>query len=138
MKTHDQHFINGAWTSLSVAMLEVRDAATEEVIARVPAGTPDDVDVAVRAARAVRATVNSCFLNTGQTRIALTHLLIRESHYQQAERLAVETARSVAPGDPTHADTRPGPLISTRPSAATCSPGAAANSESTASRIFWS
>ena len=53
MKIHDQHYINGAWTpSRSGASIEVRNAATEEVIARVPAGTPEDTDHAVRSARA--------------------------------------------------------------------------------------
>ncbi|MGH8633177.1 MAG: aldehyde dehydrogenase family protein, partial [Burkholderiales bacterium] len=52
MKVHDKHYINGAWTpSRSAASIEVRNAATEEVIARVPAGTADDADQAARAAR---------------------------------------------------------------------------------------
>ena len=53
MRIHDLLYINGAWVPPSSdASLEVRNAATEEVIARVPAGTTDDVELAVRAARA--------------------------------------------------------------------------------------
>src|SRR3970282_773968 len=53
MKVHDKLYIHGAWTpSRSAAWIEVRNAATEEVIARVPAGTPEDADHAARSARA--------------------------------------------------------------------------------------
>ena len=53
MRIHNLLYINGAWVPPSSdASLEVRNAATEEVIARVPAGTSDDVELAVRAARA--------------------------------------------------------------------------------------
>ena len=53
MKVHDKLYINGAWTpSRSGASIEVRNAATEEVIARVPAGTPEDTDHAAHSARA--------------------------------------------------------------------------------------
>ena len=62
--------------------------------------------------RAVKGTVNSCFLNSGQTCTALTRLLVPESRYQEAAQLAVETARTFNPGDPMKDDTRLGPLIS--------------------------
>src|SRR5688500_6911669 len=53
MKIHDQHYINGAWAASSgKESIEVHNAATEEVFARVPAGTTEDVDRAVKAARA--------------------------------------------------------------------------------------
>ncbi|MFI6323230.1 aldehyde dehydrogenase family protein [Nonomuraea sp. NPDC050556] len=48
-----QLYIGGAWvSSASGEAIEVVNPATEEVIDRVPAGAPDDVEVAVRAARA--------------------------------------------------------------------------------------
>jgi len=68
----------------------------------------DDADLP----RAVRGTVNSCFLNSGQTCTALTRLLVAESRYQDAAQLAVENARTFNPGDPTQDATRLGPLIS--------------------------
>lgn len=68
----------------------------------------DDADLA----RAVKGTVNSCYLNSGQTCTALTRLLVPQSRYEEAARLAVETARNFNPGDPMKEGTRLGPLIS--------------------------
>ncbi|MBM3358235.1 MAG: aldehyde dehydrogenase family protein [Betaproteobacteria bacterium] len=62
--------------------------------------------------RAVKSTVSSCFFNSGQTCSALTRLLVPETRYEEAAKLAVDAARSFTPGDPTSADTRLGPLIS--------------------------
>ncbi|GAB2592824.1 aldehyde dehydrogenase family protein [Microlunatus antarcticus] len=53
---------------------------------------------------AVRATVNSCLLNSGQTCNALTRLLVHRSVYEEAARLAGERAASL--------ESRLGPLIS--------------------------
>lgn len=63
-------------------------------------------------ARAIQGTVSSCFFNSGQTCSALTRLLVPESRYEEAARLAVDAARSFRPGDPVRGDTRLGPLIS--------------------------
>ncbi len=53
MPREDLFYIDGEWvTPHGEARLEVVDPATEETIALVPAGTPDDVDRAVKAARA--------------------------------------------------------------------------------------
>ena len=50
-----QHFVNGAFEDAPGAeYLEVVDPSTEEVIARVPAGSTDDVDRAVAAAVAAK------------------------------------------------------------------------------------
>lgn len=68
----------------------------------------DDADFG----RAIKGTVNSCFLNSGQTCTALTRLLVPESRYEEATRLAVEAASTFAPGDPLDEKTRLGPLIS--------------------------
>ncbi len=73
-----------------------------------PAVVLDDADLA----RAIKSTVSSCFLNSGQTCTALTRLLVPESRYEEAEKLAVEAASSFNPGDPMRDDTRLGPLIS--------------------------
>ncbi|MFI8366706.1 aldehyde dehydrogenase family protein [Streptomyces sp. NPDC085466] len=53
MKAHDTMYIGGEWRpAASSETIPVVDPATERVIAQVPAGTAEDVDAAVRAARA--------------------------------------------------------------------------------------
>ncbi|MFF2778734.1 aldehyde dehydrogenase family protein [Streptomyces sp. NPDC058052] len=53
MKAHDAMYIGGEWRpAASSETIPVVDPATEQVIAHVPAGTAEDVDAAVRAARA--------------------------------------------------------------------------------------
>jgi betaine-aldehyde dehydrogenase len=68
----------------------------------------DDADLA----GAVKGTVSSCFINSGQTCSALTRMLVPEARYQEAAALAVEFAAGYAPGDPTSDKTRLGPLVS--------------------------
>ncbi|HVL80966.1 MAG TPA: aldehyde dehydrogenase family protein [Actinomycetota bacterium] len=51
MANHDKLYIDGAWVpSTGSETIDVLNPATEEVIAQIPAGTPDDIDAAVRAA----------------------------------------------------------------------------------------
>ncbi|MBL1086259.1 aldehyde dehydrogenase family protein [Streptomyces actinomycinicus] len=53
MKAHDGLYIDGAWRSAeSPDVIEVVNPADEQIIGRVPAAGPLDVDTAVRAARA--------------------------------------------------------------------------------------
>ncbi|MEZ0093798.1 aldehyde dehydrogenase family protein [Streptacidiphilus sp. EB129] len=53
MRQHGDQYIGGEWRdSLGSDSIPVLNPATEEVIASVPAGTAEDVDAAVRAARA--------------------------------------------------------------------------------------
>ncbi|MFF0965007.1 aldehyde dehydrogenase family protein [Streptomyces sp. NPDC003703] len=53
MKAHDGMYIGGAWRPApDRAAIEVVNPADEQVVATVPAGTAEDVDAAVRAARA--------------------------------------------------------------------------------------
>jgi len=61
---------------------------------------------------AVKGTVNGCYLNSGQTCTALTRMLVPESKYEEAARLAAETAKSFVVGDPLAESTRLGPLSS--------------------------
>ena len=68
----------------------------------------DDADFA----KAIRATFNSCFLNSGQTCTAQTRLLVPESRYEEAARLAVETAKTFAPATRCRRTPELGPLIS--------------------------
>jgi aldehyde dehydrogenase (NAD+) len=52
MKAHDGMYIDGEWRpATGPDVIEVVNPADEQVIARVPAGTAEDVDLAVRAAR---------------------------------------------------------------------------------------
>lgn len=68
----------------------------------------DDADMA----NAVRATVNSCFLNSGQTCLALTRLLVPDSRYDEAAAIAVDVAKRFTVGDPLDDKTKLGPLAS--------------------------
>jgi aldehyde dehydrogenase (NAD+) len=52
MREHDRLFIGGEWTApAGTGTIEVLSPHTEEVIGRVPDGTPADIDAAVAAAR---------------------------------------------------------------------------------------
>ncbi|MBI1942323.1 MAG: aldehyde dehydrogenase family protein [Betaproteobacteria bacterium] len=68
----------------------------------------DDADLAA----AVKGTVSGCYLNSGQTCTALTRMLVPESLYQEASKIAVETAKGFTLGDPMSEATRLGPLSS--------------------------
>ena len=68
----------------------------------------DDADLA----KAVKGTINVCFLNSGQTCNALTRMLVPEGLYDEVVNLSVELCKSFKLGDPQDADTRLGPLVS--------------------------
>ena len=68
----------------------------------------DDADLAA----AVRGTVNACFLNSGQTCTAHTRMLVPESRYAEAAKLAAESAAKFTVGDPFAEMSKLGPLIS--------------------------
>jgi acyl-CoA reductase-like NAD-dependent aldehyde dehydrogenase len=63
-------------------------------------------------AAAVKGTLQSCYLNSGQTCTALTRMLVPRSRYDEAARLAVEIARGFTVGDPMAESTKLGPLTS--------------------------
>ena len=67
----------------------------------------DDADFAT----AVKATVNYCYLNSGQTCAATTRMLVPESRYDEAAQLAKDAAMTFTLGDPM-GDARLGPVIS--------------------------
>ena len=53
MQVRDKIYVNGAWVASSATeVIEVINPATEEVVGTIPAGTVDDVDRAVAAAKA--------------------------------------------------------------------------------------
>tara|TARA_R110002124_G_scaffold114535_22_gene269449 strand:+ start:5235 stop:6671 length:1437 start_codon:yes stop_codon:yes gene_type:complete len=63
-------------------------------------------------AQATKATLASCFLNSGQTCTAITRLLVPSKHYATVAALAAEMAASTVVGNPLDAATRMGPLVS--------------------------
>ena len=68
----------------------------------------DDADLAA----AVKGTVTGCYLNSGQTCTALTRMLVPESKYEEAAKIAAEVAKGFTLGDPLSEATRLGPLSS--------------------------
>ena len=53
-----------------------------------------------------------CLLNSGQTCIALTRLLVPRESLSEAETIAAAVAEAHTLGDPFDADTKMGPLVS--------------------------
>ncbi len=68
----------------------------------------DDADLAA----AVKGSINACFLNSGQTCSAHTRLLVPESKYDEAAKIAVEVAKGFSVGDPFGGAAKLGPLVS--------------------------
>ena len=68
----------------------------------------DDADLPL----AVKSTVNGCYLNSGQTCTALTRMLVPESKYEEAAKIAAEVAKGFTVGDPLAETTKLGPLTS--------------------------
>jgi betaine-aldehyde dehydrogenase len=68
----------------------------------------DDADLAA----AVKGTMNGCYLNSGQTCTALTRMLVHESAYEEAKKIATEIAKGFTVGDPLQETTKLGPLSS--------------------------
>jgi acyl-CoA reductase-like NAD-dependent aldehyde dehydrogenase len=68
----------------------------------------DDADLD----QAITAGMGGCYINSGQTCIALTRMLVPRSRLAEAEALAVAAAESYTPGDPAEPTTRLGPLAS--------------------------
>jgi acyl-CoA reductase-like NAD-dependent aldehyde dehydrogenase len=68
----------------------------------------EDADMA----KAVRSTVSSCFLNSGQTCTALTRLLVPRSRQAEAVKLAADIAGGFTVGDPFGGEANLGPLVS--------------------------
>lgn len=62
--------------------------------------------------KAVKGTVNSCLLNSGQTCNALTRLLVPQERYHEIAQLVLEVVRSFTVGDPLDPETKLGPLVS--------------------------
>lgn len=63
-------------------------------------------------AKAVRSTVNNCFLNSGQTCSAWTRLLVPRDKHDEAVAIAKEVAEKFSLGDPVEGKAKLGPLVS--------------------------
>ena len=61
---------------------------------------------------AVRGSVGACFLNAGQTCTAHTRMLVPESRYEEAARLAVAATEAYRVGDPFEETSTMGPVAS--------------------------
>lgn len=68
----------------------------------------EDADLA----RAVKACVSDCYLNSGQTCSALTRMLVPEALHDEAVSLAKQAAEKFVLGSALAPDTRLGPLVS--------------------------
>jgi acyl-CoA reductase-like NAD-dependent aldehyde dehydrogenase len=68
----------------------------------------DDADLPA----AIKGTVNACFLNSGQTCSAHTRMLVPESRYEEAAKIAADIGRSFTVGDPMGGQAKLGPLVS--------------------------
>ncbi|MDP6572379.1 MAG: aldehyde dehydrogenase family protein [Rhodospirillales bacterium] len=68
----------------------------------------DDADLA----KAVKGAVAACFLNSGQTCVAQTRMLVPEGSYEEAKRLVAEAVGGWTVGDPMVEGTRLGPVAS--------------------------
>jgi aldehyde dehydrogenase (NAD+) len=62
--------------------------------------------------KAVKVGLANCFINSGQTCTAWTRMLVHESQYDEAVKLAAEGAAAYVTGDPNDDGTRLGPLVS--------------------------
>ncbi len=68
----------------------------------------DDADLA----KAVKAGVQNCYLNSGQTCSAWTRMLVPRSKHDEAVRIAKQVAEAFTPGSAFEASTKLGPLVS--------------------------
>lgn len=62
--------------------------------------------------KAVKAGVNNCYFNSGQTCSAWTRMLVPESRYDEAVKIAKEAAEKFTVGDPREGKAKLGPLVS--------------------------
>lgn len=68
----------------------------------------DDADLEA----AVTAGVADCFLNSGQTCVALTRMIVPRSRMAEVEQIAAAVAEHFQPGDPSDPNSLMGPLVS--------------------------
>lgn len=89
-----KHYINGVWTTPKGAMIDVENPATREIFARVPDGTPEEVDAAVAAAQSAFPRWSSTPL---AQRIALMEGMLRRFCEKTEAVIELEVAELGAP-----------------------------------------
>ncbi|GAF14722.1 LOW QUALITY PROTEIN: aldehyde dehydrogenase [Bacillus sp. JCM 19045] len=95
MRNQTQHFINGEWVnSVGTDTIDVINPATEEVIGKISAGTKEDLDKAVAAARAAFPTFSQ---STKEERINWLEAIAEGYKKRSAELIDVMTDELGAP-----------------------------------------
>ncbi|MBM7839710.1 aldehyde dehydrogenase (NAD+) [Alkalihalobacillus xiaoxiensis] len=95
MRNQTQHFINGEWVnSVGTDTIDVINPATEEVIGKISAGTKEDLDKAVAAARAAFPTFSR---STKEERINWLEAIAEGYKKRSAELIDVMTDELGAP-----------------------------------------
>ncbi len=94
---HVKHLINGQFTQSNTSeWIDITDPATQEVIAKVPQSTDEEINQAVAAAKAAFQTWRKTPITT-RARIFLTYqALIREHMDELAEILTAEQGKTIA------------------------------------------
>jgi acyl-CoA reductase-like NAD-dependent aldehyde dehydrogenase len=97
-------------TKIAAAAAASVKRVTLELGGKSPSLVLDDADFP----KALRSTVNNCFLNSGQTCNALTRLLVPKDRLAEVEEQVVALAAGMKLGDPGDPATKLGPLVSAR------------------------
>ncbi|MFB7108229.1 aldehyde dehydrogenase family protein [Streptomyces sp. NPDC056291] len=104
MKAHDGMYIDGAWRPAEGRdVIEVVNPADERVIGTVPAGTAEDVDAAVRAARAALPGWSATAPAERATRLAALRDVLAAREEEIAETVTAELGSPLAFSRTVHA-----------------------------------
>ncbi|MCY1291382.1 3-succinoylsemialdehyde-pyridine dehydrogenase [compost metagenome] len=95
-----------AGVEVAVSAAPTVKRVTQELGGKSPLVILDDADLQA----AVTSGVAQVMLNSGQTCIAPTRMLVPRAQYEQAVQIAAAVANAVAVGDPADAQTRMGPI----------------------------
>ncbi len=95
---------------IAAAAAQTAKRVTLELGGKSPSLVLDDADFP----KALRSTVNNCFLNSGQTCNALTRLLVPRHRLAEVEEQVAPLVAGMTLGDPGDPATKLGPLVSAR------------------------
>ncbi len=95
---------------IAAAVAATAKRVTLELGGKSPSLVLDDADFP----KALRTTVNNCFLNSGQTCNALTRLLVPRTRLAEVEEQVAPLVAGMKLGDPADPATKLGPLVSAR------------------------
>ncbi len=98
----------GAGRRISAVAAETVKHVSLELGGKSAAIILDDADLA----KAVKGAVAACFLNSGQTCVAHTRMLVPEESYEEVKKLVAEAVGGWTVGDPMVDGTRLGPVAS--------------------------